>query len=340
MKALKYILFLLLILFIGFAIYIAVQPNEYEFNRSRIIKAPTPVAYNTVNDFKEWPRFSPWIEQDKNAVLAYKDTTSGVGAGYSWEGEDLGIGSMKTIDVLDNKMIEQEIEFVEPMESKSNIVWTFEPVEEGTKVTWAMKGKQDFMTKAYVAFAGSIEKNTAPDFERGLFKLDSIVKADMSKYTIDVEGITQHSGGFYIYNTTSAKMEDFKQKMQEMMPQVGGYAISNNITMAGKPFVIYHKWDLENNTVMFSCCVPTTSKIITSDPNVLTGQLEPFKAVKTTLKGDYSNLQEAWDKAMAYVKNNNLIQLETGIAIESYIKGPDDSPNPADWLTEIYLEVE
>ncbi|MGK0430400.1 MAG: hypothetical protein ACJARX_002077, partial [Psychroserpens sp.] len=103
MKALKYILFLLLILFIGLAIYIAVQPNDFSFERSAVIKAPTPVVY----DYREWPRFSPWLEQDTAAVLTYKDKTSGIDAGYSWDGELLGIGSMQTIDVLKNKSIAQ-----------------------------------------------------------------------------------------------------------------------------------------------------------------------------------------------------------------------------------------
>jgi effector-binding domain-containing protein/ribosome-associated toxin RatA of RatAB toxin-antitoxin module len=340
MKAFKYILFLLLILFIGFAIYVAVQPNEYEFNRSRIIKAPTPVVYNIVNDFKEWPRFSPWLEKDTDAVLTYNDNTTGIDAGYNWKGEVLGIGSMKTVDVLNNKSIVQQIDFVEPFESNSNINWTFEPAEDGTKVTWSMNGKQDFMTKLYTAFAGSIEKNTGPDFERGLFKLDSIAQADMKTYRISIDGLTQHGGGFYLYNTTSCKIADFKQKMQDMMPEIGGYAMSNNITMAGKPFVLYHKWDLENNTVMFSCCIPTTSKIETTDPNILTGQLKPFRALKTVLKGDYSNLEEAWNKAMAHITQNNLKQPLNGTVLESYLTDPTATPNPADWVTEIYLEVE
>ena len=38
-------------------------------------------------------------------------------------------------------------------------------------------------------------------------------------------------------------MDDFKEKMQDMFPKIGGYAIANNIKMAGSPFVIYHKWD-------------------------------------------------------------------------------------------------
>lgn len=339
MKAIKYIIFLLLIFFIGFAIYVAVQPNDYAFNRSRTIKAPTSVVYDLVNDYKEWPRFSPWIEQDTNAILSYEDKTSGIDAGYAWEGEILGEGRMQTLKTVSNKAIEQQIDFLKPFESTSKIHWTFEPTQDGTKVTWAMAGEQDFMTKLYVAFSGSIETNTGPDFERGLYKLDSIVQADMKKFSINVEGITQHSGGFYLYNTASSKMSDFKQKMQEMMPIIGGYALTNNITMAGKPFVIYHKWDEENDAVIFSCCIPTTSKMTSSEANILTGQLEPFKAVKTKLRGDYENLKESWDQTMKYIAQNNLELIESGPMIEVYLTDPMSTPNPANWITEIYLAV-
>lgn len=52
MKSLKYILFLLLILVIGFSIYVAVQPNSFEVTRSRTIKAPAAVIYDNVIDYK------------------------------------------------------------------------------------------------------------------------------------------------------------------------------------------------------------------------------------------------------------------------------------------------
>lgn len=340
MKVFKYVFFLILIVIIGCAIYIAVQPNSFEFSRSRVINAPAPVVFNTVNDFEEWPRFSPWMEQDLKAQVTYDDKTVGEGAGYSWNGDVLGVGSMETETVVPYKFIAQQIHFVEPFESTSAIDWTFEPVDHGTKVTWSMKGKQDFMTKMYVAFAGTIEKNTAPDFERGLFKLDSITQADMKAYTINIEGITQHSGGFYLYTTASVKMTDYEAKMQSLMQKVGGYARANNITIAGNPFVIYHTWDKDNNAVLFSCCIPTSSKVISSESDILTGQLEPFKAIKTTLKGDYNNLKEAWDSTMDYVSQYRLTQPEGAVRLESYITDPASTPNPADWITELYLEVE
>ncbi|GAB1857297.1 SRPBCC family protein [Flavobacteriaceae bacterium MHTCC 0001] len=339
MKAFKYIFFLILIAIIGLAIYIAVQPNEFDFSRSRTIKAPKALLFNKVNDFKNWPSFSPWIEKEPNAELTYGDNTSGVDGNYAWNGEILGEGNMKTLAIDANNSINQHIQFIEPFPSESDINWMFEDTDEGTKVTWNMKGKQDFMTKMFTTFAGSIEDITGPDFERGLFKLDSVVVADMKKYSVTVNGETQHGGGYYLYNTTSCKITELDKKMQEMMPKVGNYFIENKIQMAGAPFSYYHKWDEENNAVMFSCCVPTTDKVISNDPEILTGQLEAFKALKTTLKGDYKNLKEAWDTAMTYAKDKGLEIDQNGPMLEAYVNDPMQTPNPADWATEIYMAL-
>ncbi|OUR96068.1 transcription activator effector-binding protein [Flavobacteriales bacterium 33_180_T64] len=339
MKAFKYILFLLLIFFIGIAIYIAVQPNSFEVKRTKTIQAPASVVYQNVIDFKNWEAWSSWVEADPDLKITLPEHTRGIDGSYSWEDKD-GVGIMKTTDTKSNAIIIQEMQFADF--PKSDVRWDLKPINDGTtEVTWSISGKDlPFGFKAFSFFMGGMEKQIGPNYERSLEKLDSILAADMKKYSINVEGVTHHSGGFYLYNTTSCKMDDFKQKMQEMMPKIGGYAISNNVSMAGTPFVIYHKWDLENNTVMFSCCIPTTSKITTAETDVLTGQLEPFKAVKTVLKGNYENLQEAWDKTMIYIKENNLVQPETGPALESYLTDPISTSNPANWITEIYLAVE
>ncbi|WP_100616075.1 SRPBCC family protein [Confluentibacter citreus] len=339
MKTFKYISFLLLIAIIGTAIYIAVQPNEFSFSRSRIINAPAPVIFDKVNDFKNWPDFSPWMEQEPNANLTYGDKTIGVGAHYSWNGAILGEGSMKTLAANENQFISQHISFIKPFALESDIQWDFEPTEAGAKVTWSMEGKQSFMTKMFTVFSGSIEENTAPDFERGLFKLDSTVTADMKKYSITVSGITNHSGGYYLYSTTSSKIDEVASTISDMLPKIVNYAQKNNIAMAGAPFVSYITWDEQNNAAIFSACVPTTDRVITTDSEVQTGELSTFRAVKTTLKGNYTNLKEAWDVARAYITKNGLELAEEGTMLEVYITDQTKYPNPADWVTDIYIAI-
>ncbi|WP_178989266.1 SRPBCC family protein [Winogradskyella schleiferi] len=339
MKILKYVLLLLLILVIGVSIYIAVQPNSFEVTRTKTINAPQSVVYNNVIDFKNWEAWSPWIEAKPETVVTLGDKTKGVGGSYKWN-DDGEIGRMSTTAANPTSSISQDMQFGDF--PKSDVTWKFEPNENGTTdVTWSISGKDlPFGFKMFSAFMGGMEEQIGPDYERGLTLLDSVVQAEMKVYSINVQGVTQHSGGYYIYNTTSSKFSDFEQNMTTMLPKVGAYAMTHNITMAGPPFILYHKWDEENDAVIFSCCVPTNSKVVTDDADILTGKLESFKTVKTVLKGNYSNLKEAWETTMTYIADNNLEMVEGGAMLETYITDPMSEPNPANWLTEIYVEVE
>lgn len=330
---------LLLILVIGVSIYIAVQPNSFEVTRTRTINAPQSVVFNNVIDFKNWESWSSWVEEKPQTIITLADKTEGIGGSYEWEDDD-GVGTMKTIATEPMSSINQEMQFGEF--PKSDITWDFKPNDDGsTKVTWTISGKDlPFDFKFFSAFMGGMEKQIGPHFERGLTLLDSVVQNEMKVYSIKVNGVTQHSGGYYIYKTASCKLNEFEKNMKQMLPEVGVYAMTNNVTMAGPPFILYHKWDEENDAAIFSTCVPTNSKIVTDDAEILTGKLESFSAVKTVLKGNYSNLKEAWETTMKYITDNNLEMIEGGSMLETYLSDPMRELNPAKWVTEIYVEVE
>lgn len=338
MKFLKFLVLILLVVIIGLAIYVAVQPNSFNVTREATINAPAAVVYDNLIDYKKWSNWSPWVEKEPDIKLSYAEKTNGVGGSYSWEGKD-GNGKMTTVATEPNASISQEIQFDDY--DPSNIDWKLEPTEDGkTKVTWSMSSdKIPFMFKGMAAFMGGFDNMIGPDFERGLELLDSVAVADTKKYSIEVQGVTTHGGGFYLYNTTSTKIADMEPKMNEMMGKLHAYARSNNIAMAGAPFTNYISWDDQNGTTTFSCCYPTTDKVITTSDEILTGQIEPFKAVKTVLKGNYENLKEAWDKAMAYIPANGLEFAENGPMLEVYPTDPAQEPNPANWVTEIYIAV-
>jgi effector-binding domain-containing protein/uncharacterized protein YndB with AHSA1/START domain len=338
MKAVKYFLFLVLILVIGISIYVAVQPNSFEVKRSRTINAPAQIIYNNVIDFKNWEAWSSWVEKDPQTVITLSKQTGGVGGSYSWI-DSKGSGSMKTLKTNSPNSMTQELQFDDYQPSEIN--WNFEPTDDGkTTVTWRMNSSNiPFMFKASALISGGFDNMIGPDFERSLEKLDSVIITSMKVYSVTIQGVTNHGGGYYIYNTTSCKMDDLKSKMQEMMSRIGNYTKKNNIQMAGSPFVNYHKWDNENNAVMFSCCIPTTAQVITTESDILTGQLDPFKAIRTRLQGDYENLKEAWDTTFEYIETNNLELAESGPMLEVYLTNPETKSNPANWITELYIAL-
>ncbi|WP_027138847.1 SRPBCC family protein [Gaetbulibacter saemankumensis] len=338
MKILKFFLLLLLTAIIGISVYIAVQPNEFEVTRSRKLNAPASVVYDNVIDFKNWPKWSSWVEEDPNIIIKFSEQTSNVGGSYSWQDKN-GAGTMKTLKATPTSSIIQEMQFEDF--PPSEVTWNFKSSSDNTtKVIWTIKGeKLPFGFKAYTLFSGGIDKQIGPHYERSLEKLDSIVLASMKVYDITIDGPTYHSGGFYIYNTTSCKISDLSKNIHNKFPEIINYANTHNIHFSGKPFVNYEKWDKENNAVIFSCCVPTTEKVITTADNILTGKLDSFKAVKTTLTGDYINLKEAWDTTFEYISENDITFSENGPMIETYHTSPSDTPNPAKWRTEIYIAI-
>ncbi len=342
MKILKYLFFLLLIVIIAGAIYVATKDGNYQVEESAIINAPVPVVFNEVNNFKNWEQWGPWMDDSDDLIINYPENTTGQGASYSWKSEELGDGSIRNTKVIPNSTIDQILIFKSTYgESKSDGYWNFEEVEDGTKVTWGIIGEQDFMEKlAFTFMDKSFSAMVKPMFAEGLEKLKKITLEKMYKYAVNVDGVTTHGGGFYMYATTATKISQVQTKMQQMFADVSLYMEQNNITAMGNPFILYNQWDEQNNSAIYSAGVFTPSLVITPlESSVLNGMMPVQKVLKTTLTGDYKYLKQAWESAYKYAEENNLpIATETP-AFEVYVTDSKESPNPANWVTEIYIPL-
>jgi len=335
LKYLKYFVFLLLAAVIGISIYGALLESNYDFHRSRNINSPTEVIFDNVNDFKNWENWSPWLEKDPTMVTSFEDTTSGIGATYSWKGKD-GSGFMKTISIVPNKEIIQQIDFGKG--HIAEVYWDFAETDLGTEVTWGMRGEISFGEKFYWLYKGGIEKNMIPTYDRGLELLEQYILKEMEKHSFELKGMVDYGGGYYLYQTTSCKIEDVEKKMSKMFPVVIKFMADNNIEPSGKPFTLNHKWDEENNTAMFSACVPVKERVITTG-DVLTGFLKPQKAFKTIFTGDYKFSYDAWEAAYNGLTAQGFKEIEGGEPFEIYTIGPNETANPTKWITEIYIPV-
>ncbi|MGS2740515.1 SRPBCC family protein [Sinomicrobium sp. M5D2P17] len=337
MKIIKYLFFLFLILVIGISIYIAIQPSSYHVSRTRVIQGHSPVVYNYVEDLKNWKDWMPWLEKNPDMAIKYGQTTRGIGAGFSWTDNKM-YGKLETISVTPYTHLEQKLTYDD--HEPAEVSWIFEPEGDATRLTWETTGNLDFKSKAYILYKGSMEENLGPELEQGLKKLDSVIQEDVKKYSISIDGITEQSGGFYLYTTTSSKISDSRKKIPERVNTIREYVTKHSISNIGIPFTYYYSRDEENNATIFSNGVFTSSKVITEpESDILTGEMPPFRALKVTLNGDTENLEEAWESAFAYLAERQISQDSTGPYLEFYPVDASHTLNPAKWITEIYVPV-
>ena len=159
-----------------------------------------------------------------------------------------------------------------------------------------------------------------PKFDQGLKNLQEEIAVKMNSYSINVDGITQHGGGYYMYITTASKTSQVTERMEKMISEVTNFMSTNNIEQLGKPFVLYNEWNEDQGTAIYSAAYFTPSEVITTaESSILNGFMPNQRTLKTTLKGDYKNLKEAWDSAYAYLQNNGLRADEDAKAFEVYL---------------------
>lgn len=342
MKILKYLFFLFLIFIIGASIYIATKDGKFHFEEQRLINGPQEVVFNEVNELTEWNKWEPWSQEAEDMIINFGKKTKGEGAMYSWKSEKMGDGSITITKSNPFTSIDQRLAFDTPFgESTSEVYWKFEQKGDSTLVTWGIQGEQSFMEKVAFTFQdGEFSDMMRPMLRKGLENLDEVVKDKIQSYSINVDGITQHGGGFYMYTATGSKLSQVPDKMEAMTKQVSEYMNTNNIEKAGSAFVLFNQLNYQQKTAIYSAGFFTPSEVITpQDSDILSGYLAPHRTLKTTLKGDYKYLNEAWDSAYAYITDNNLKMSEDAKPIEVFITGPKDHANPAEWVTQIYIPL-
>src|SRR5690606_11431962 len=106
-----------------------------------------------------------------------------------------------------------------------------EPEEGGTKVTWGIRDDLNFKEKlALTMREGDLKELFEPKLQKGLENLEENVLAQMEEYSINVDGVTQHSGGFFLYLTTATRNQEVYSRAAEMIEQVKHYMNLNNIS--------------------------------------------------------------------------------------------------------------
>ena len=172
----KKILLGLLAVVVLVLIFATTRPDTFRVERSISIKAEPAKVYALLNDFHQFPSWSPWQNLDPAMQTTHSGAASGQGAVYAWTGNDaVGAGRMEILQTVPNTSVTVKLDFLKPFEAHNTTQYTLANNGGMTTVTWAMFGPSPYISKVMGVFV-SMDSMIGKDFERGLTTLKTVAE--------------------------------------------------------------------------------------------------------------------------------------------------------------------
>jgi hypothetical protein len=158
----------------------ATKPDSSHLERTIEISAPRLTVMPLVGDFRNWPRWSPWLRLDPHQRTTFGDSTFGVGATYAWSGNsDVGKGGMEITGIeedADSMVITYRLDFIEPFQSTNVTKMELTDLPGGkTRLTWSMDAPLTFPMKIMHTLV-DMDAMVGADFERGLASIARLAR--------------------------------------------------------------------------------------------------------------------------------------------------------------------
>lgn len=317
-------------------IYIATQKGNFTVKSSKLINSPKTTVFSYVNDYKNWQKFSSWIDSDKAMKLSYSPITSGSQSSLTWEGSNDN-GYIETLYTKGNDSIVQKMEF---NGTASEVFWAFKDTVGGTKVTWKSVGKMNFTQKINAFFNGKPQNSLAEVYDKCLANLDKSLNFENTIFDVKINGIVKKLETFYLRQSFTSKISDITRNANVVFGKIKTFCNQNNISQNGRPFIIYHTYDTIKDLTRVSFCIPIKEQIFTSQgSDILSGKLVAFEALKTTLTGNYTYKNKALEKTLEYTASKKILTGTTFSHLEIFTIGKNESLNPSKWQTDIYFPI-
>jgi len=334
MKILKYLLYILLALVVIGVILGLVGPKSYRVERSAVIAATPDVVWPYTSSLKKYQEWSPWAKKDTNMVLEYTGTDGTVGSGLKWEGnKDVDKGEQTLTSLVPGKSSETQLKFYMPWGvGESTSYMNLEPVPEGTKMTWGIKGDNDFIGKIFDSLM-NMDKAMGKDFEEGLANLQAVVASGPKEAKMDYQvNPGQYPVGKYLAVHKTLPMSEISSFYAKNVPAIMTEIQKAKVEVTGPPSGIYYTWDEEKGVTDMAAAVGILG-ILKAPAGMEVIIVPASKSLTIEYKGGYGKMVDAHMAMDSHRKNNKLEFLAP--VIEEYMTGPGTEPDSNKWVTKI-----
>jgi hypothetical protein len=175
------ILGIVAVLIIALVAFISTRPDRFRVERSTLVSAPADIVFPLINDFHQWVLWSPFEKLDSNMKKTFEGAAAGPGASYSWSGNSkAGAGRSTILDSKASEFVSIKLEMFKPFAATNQVTFKLSPDQAGTRVSWIMEGKMNFMVKAFSLFM-SMDAMVGKEFEEGLANLNRVAQTTKAK---------------------------------------------------------------------------------------------------------------------------------------------------------------
>jgi effector-binding domain-containing protein len=332
MKTLRRILICLLGLFLTIWLIGYFLPRQIFVERHRLIKVPSEIIFDQVNNLRNWCAWSPWLKADSAMKIIFSGTQSGTGSSFEFISYDRNIldGKITILQSIQPDSILLDMDFNEY--GRVAGIFRLNDADSGTMVTWILEsdlGKNP-VNRWFGLF---VDHFVGKDLENGLASLDSLstlLYASISQNinVLDIEPrivLTMHD---------TASPGTIGNKLGLIYARISSTVRKNKLQVVGSPFAIYHYYSQQ--LIDFEAGLPV-NKLITPGTEIISAKLPHTKAVKTTFWGSYTQTGSAYTRIENYISTNRL-EIK-GSPWEVYLTDPLNQPDTSKWQTDIYYPV-
>lgn len=159
------------------AALVSQRPAAYAVRRSSEVRAPVEFVFAQVAELRAWERWSPWEHLDPALVRSYDGPLRGVGAGATWSGNgQVGSGSMRIRELEEGRRVTLDVVTTRPSAARSESELGFAATDQGTRVTWEIRGEHDFLGKVF-ALTMDLDALLGDELDKGLAQLGAVAEA-------------------------------------------------------------------------------------------------------------------------------------------------------------------
>ena len=164
------------VLLVALLVFAATKPETFRVQRATSIKAPPEKLFALINDFHSWRSWSPYEKLDPTMKRTHSGPASGKGTVYEWEGNrNVGKGRVQIAETSPPSKVTITLDMVKPFEAHNVVEFTLEANGDSTNVTWAMDGRNAYISKVMSLFC-SMDRMVGGQFEEGLANLKTIAE--------------------------------------------------------------------------------------------------------------------------------------------------------------------